>query len=114
MADPQTRIVSLTITEGGYNIDEASGAFRIDAADIRHDLAGEPPRTVWPLYDVSKDDPNVKFVQNGQPADITLRMRGVERIGYLLPFEIVSVHLTVVLIGAAYLARAKRRREASA
>jgi NADH:ubiquinone oxidoreductase subunit 6 (subunit J) len=34
-----------------------------------------------------------------------------ERVGYLLPFEIVSVHLLVVLIGAAYLARAKRRRE---
>jgi NADH-quinone oxidoreductase subunit J len=29
---------------------------------------------------------------------------------YLLPFEIVSVHLLVVLIGAAYLARAKRPR----
>jgi NADH-quinone oxidoreductase subunit J len=27
-----------------------------------------------------------------------------------LPFEIVSVHLLVVLIGAAYLARAKRRK----
>ncbi len=33
--------------------------------------------------------------------------------GYLLPFEIVSVHLLVVLIGAAYLARTKRRRRAS-
>lgn len=32
------------------------------------------------------------------------------RNGYLLPFEIVSVHLLVVLVGAAYLARAKRRR----
>ncbi len=31
--------------------------------------------------------------------------------GYLLPFEIVSVHLLVVLIGAAYLARARRKRE---
>ena len=29
--------------------------------------------------------------------------------GYLLPFEIVSVHLLVVLIGAAYLARARKR-----
>jgi len=29
---------------------------------------------------------------------------------YLLPFEIVSVHLLVVLIAAAYLARAKRKR----
>jgi NADH-quinone oxidoreductase subunit J len=34
---------------------------------------------------------------------------------YLLPFEIISVHLLVVLIGASYLARAKRRsREAVA
>jgi len=33
-----------------------------------------------------------------------------KRVAYLLPFEIVSVHLLVVLIGAAYLARAKRRR----
>jgi NADH-quinone oxidoreductase subunit J len=31
-------------------------------------------------------------------------------VAYLLPFEIVSVHLLVVLIGAAYLARAKRRK----
>ncbi|MBX3441303.1 MAG: NADH-quinone oxidoreductase subunit J [Planctomyces sp.] len=30
--------------------------------------------------------------------------------GYLLPFEIVSVHLLVVLVGASYLARTKRRR----
>ncbi|WP_010587247.1 NADH-quinone oxidoreductase subunit J family protein [Schlesneria paludicola] len=29
--------------------------------------------------------------------------------GFLLPFEIISIHLLVVLIGAAYLARAKRR-----
>jgi NADH-quinone oxidoreductase subunit J len=33
-----------------------------------------------------------------------------KQMAYLLPFEIVSVHLLVVLIGAAYLARAKRRR----
>jgi NADH-quinone oxidoreductase subunit J len=32
------------------------------------------------------------------------------QVSYLLPFEIVSIHLLVVLIGAAYLARAKRRR----
>ena len=30
--------------------------------------------------------------------------------GYLLPFEVVSVHLLVVLVGAAYLARSKKRR----
>jgi NADH-quinone oxidoreductase subunit J len=38
----------------------------------------------------------------------------VVRMNYLLPFEIVSVHLLVVLIGAAYLARAKRRRRVEA
>jgi len=32
------------------------------------------------------------------------------RARYLLPFEIVSVHLLVVLVAAAYLARAKRRK----
>jgi len=35
-----------------------------------------------------------------------------DRAGYLLVFEIISVHLLVVLIGAAYLARAKRKRSA--
>jgi NADH-quinone oxidoreductase subunit J len=34
------------------------------------------------------------------------------RVAYLLPFEVVSVHLLVVLIGAAYLARAKRKVKA--
>lgn len=34
--------------------------------------------------------------------------------GYLLPFEVVSIHLLVVLIGAAFLARTKRRVDVSA
>jgi NADH-quinone oxidoreductase subunit J len=34
----------------------------------------------------------------------------IGKSGYLLMFEIISVHLLVVLIGAAYLARAKRRK----
>lgn len=38
------------------------------------------------------------------------RVDGPGRAGYLLVFEIISVHLLVVLIGAAYLARARRRR----
>ncbi len=36
--------------------------------------------------------------------------KGGTRGGYLLPFEIISIHLLVVLVGAAYLARAKRRK----
>lgn len=41
------------------------------------------------------------------------RKEGKLSTGYLLPFEIVSVHLLVVLVGASYLARAKRRVAAS-
>ena len=45
----------------------------------------------------------------GVPAAAAFRRTPV---AYLLPFEVVSVHLLVVLIGAAYLARAKRRAKA--
>ncbi len=38
MASPETRIVSLTITEGGYFIDEGSGDFLVDHPDIQHDV----------------------------------------------------------------------------
>ncbi len=49
-----------------------------------------------------------------RPARLGLALLGArvddpKRSGYLLPFEIVSVHLLVVLVGAAYLARARRR-----
>jgi NADH:ubiquinone oxidoreductase subunit 6 (subunit J) len=46
----------------------------------------------------------------GVPLGPTKNVPERKRMAYLLPFEIVSVHLLVVLIGAAYLARAKRRR----
>jgi NADH-quinone oxidoreductase subunit J len=39
-----------------------------------------------------------------------VRVDDPSRPGYLLVFEIISVHLLVVLIGAAYLARARRKR----
>lgn len=45
---------------------------------------------------------------SGLPANVTAIRR--KQVSYLLPFEIVSIHLLVVLLGAAYLARAKRRR----
>jgi mannitol-1-phosphate/altronate dehydrogenase len=48
LSDPAIRIVSMTITEGGYNMDEATGRFRLDAPDIAHDLADPgAPRTVF-------------------------------------------------------------------
>ena len=44
------------------------------------------------------------------PAHRDGNTRNIIRTGYLLPFELVSIHLLVVLIGAAYLARAKRHQ----
>lgn len=50
LADPAIRIVSLTVTEGGYNFHPVSGAFDLEAPDIRHDLAHpEAPRTTFGL-----------------------------------------------------------------
>lgn len=37
-----------------------------------------------------------------------------EPVAFLLPFEVISIHLVVVLLGAAYLARAKRRKKVAA
>ena len=38
LAAPETRIVSLTITEGGYNFSPATGEFDGENPDVRHDL----------------------------------------------------------------------------
>ena len=35
MADPEVRIVSLTVTEGGYNFDAVTGEFDADNPDVR-------------------------------------------------------------------------------
>ncbi|HHK2205269.1 TPA: mannitol dehydrogenase family protein [Pseudomonas aeruginosa] len=43
LAEPAIRIVSLTITEGGYCIDDGSGEFLAELPLVRHDLAN--PRT---------------------------------------------------------------------
>jgi len=48
IADPAIRIVSLTITEGGYFIDAASGRFDTAHPDIQHDAQNpDAPRTVF-------------------------------------------------------------------
>ncbi|MDU0289440.1 mannitol dehydrogenase family protein [Saccharothrix longispora] len=50
LADGNTRIVSLTITEGGYNVDDATGRFDADDPAVRADLApGAVPTTVFGL-----------------------------------------------------------------
>jgi NADH-quinone oxidoreductase subunit J len=70
-------------------------------------LAGSPVLGLALLGDDKKATPDANVTNmSGHP-------RARTKVSYLLPFEIVSVHLLVVLIGAAYLARAKRRRGAA-
>jgi mannitol 2-dehydrogenase len=50
LAAEATRIVSLTVTEGGYNIDDVTGEFDVANPDVVHDLEpGATPRTTFGL-----------------------------------------------------------------
>ena len=50
MASPGVRIVSLTVTEGGYNFNAVTGEFMADNPDVRHDLQpGVLPKTSFGL-----------------------------------------------------------------
>ncbi|WP_150308343.1 mannitol dehydrogenase family protein [Planctomonas psychrotolerans] len=50
LAAGTTRIVSLTVTEGGYNFHQVTGDFDETAPDVRHDLeSSAAPRTVFGL-----------------------------------------------------------------
>ncbi|MFC6669286.1 mannitol dehydrogenase family protein [Marinobacterium aestuariivivens] len=48
LTDPVIRIVSLTITEGGYCTDDSTGEFLAELPEIRHDLENpQSPKTVF-------------------------------------------------------------------
>lgn len=48
MSNPDTKIVSLTITEGGYNFNPTTGAFNFENPDVKHELAHpNEPKTVY-------------------------------------------------------------------
>ena len=50
LSDPRIRIVSLTITEGGYNFDRLTEEFMLDTPAVVADLASEePPSTAFGL-----------------------------------------------------------------
>ncbi|MDX7953595.1 mannitol dehydrogenase family protein [Lichenihabitans sp. Uapishka_5] len=44
MADPAVKIVTLTVTEGGYNTDE-TGRFKLEEPNVAHDLTSGTPKT---------------------------------------------------------------------
>lgn len=45
LSEPDTRVVTLTVTEAGYRHDPVTGRLRADDPDVAADLAGGPPRT---------------------------------------------------------------------
>lgn len=48
IADKDIRIITLTITEGGYNIEKASGEFMLDEEKVKHDLQQpQNPETIF-------------------------------------------------------------------
>ncbi len=48
MAHPDTKIVSLTITEGGYNFNSTTGLFNFENPDVQHELQyPNEPKTVY-------------------------------------------------------------------
>jgi mannitol 2-dehydrogenase len=50
MASPDVRIVSMTVTEGGYNFNAVTGEFVADNPDVQHDLqSGAAPKTTFGL-----------------------------------------------------------------
>lgn len=48
IADPDIRIITLTITEGGYNIDKSSGEFMLNNESVKYDLHNsKAPKTAF-------------------------------------------------------------------
>jgi fructuronate reductase len=46
IADPDTSVVSLTVTEKGYELRPGTRRLNVDSPGVRHDLGGRDPRTV--------------------------------------------------------------------
>lgn len=59
-----TKIISLTITEAGYYLDQKSGGLNLEHPDIKNDLAGDTPRTIYGLI------LNGLLKRNGEPISI--------------------------------------------
>lgn len=64
LSSPEVKIVTLTITEAGYNIDLATGLFRSDSLQIQHDMQHpDQPRTVFGYLTIALE----RRFQNGVP-----------------------------------------------
>ena len=105
MLTAQSRFVDMK-TRGGECITAVVLGASLLLLLVRHAYMVEDWRTPSPAA------ATLNVAESKDTAELGLALTGVRLDGgngYLLPFVIISVHLLVVLIGAAYLARAKRR-----
>ena len=78
MADADTKIVSLTITEGGYNFNPTTGDFNFDNLDIQHELRHpNEPLTVYGFLTAALK----RRRDNGLPAFTILSCDNIEHNG---------------------------------
>jgi NADH:ubiquinone oxidoreductase subunit 6 (subunit J) len=115
MLTAQGPFVTMKTSAGEWAISGIVGLLLYAALALSALWAGQPvePAPVDPRVSPYTAQLGLGFSGIGVgPVQGKTRSPAGSRTSYLLPFEIVSVHLLVVLIGAAYLARAKRRREA--
>lgn len=117
MLTSQERFVSMKTMSGDWFIGLMAGGALLSllaAAAFSVPEWGSPDRAAVERLDVENTATPIAMGLLGARVDQLDQPRETRGVmsGYLLHFEIVSVHLLVVLIGAAYLARAKRKTTA--
>lgn len=68
IADPNIRVISLTITEGGYSLDEATGELNISDSGIQNDW--QHPNTPKTVYGYLREGLNRRKQRKGGPLTI--------------------------------------------
>lgn len=81
LTSPETTLVTLTVTEGGYNFNDSTGEFQISNPDIQHDIKNSTkPRTFYGLiYEALK----IRREKGIAPFDL-LSCDNVEKNGTIL------------------------------
>jgi NADH:ubiquinone oxidoreductase subunit 6 (subunit J) len=114
MLTSQSRFTSLKTAGGDWVVASVLGGallLLLTAAALNVPQWREPRQAGLPIAE-SKTSARIGLAFTGVRVDKADELNDDLRAGmcgYLLPFVIVSVHLLVVLIGAAYMARAKKR-----
>lgn len=98
VADSQQGISLDAAVTGAVDAAEKAAAEEAQANLVARSQAGRTVRQLGLSFFGLRPDQDLNRPAGGELAP-----------GFLLPFEIVSIHLLVVLVGAAYLARAKRK-----